>query len=75
MDKLPVIEGDPEVEIVYDSRLNQLPVIKVEVDQNSSVIITDDGRTFEAPKENPTCPICNKVYQVCPTLVENRLVI
>ena len=28
------------------------------------VVITDDGRTFEAPKENLACPFCNKEYQV-----------
>ena len=40
------------------------PSIHVEDEERPNILLTDDGRTLEAPKEDLICPFCQKEYQV-----------
>ena len=40
------------------------PSIHIEDEERPNILLTDDGRTLEAPREDLICPFCQKEYQV-----------
>ena len=66
----PATLDDDDDEVADDADVEAAPAAAAAADGLGAarpepvVVITDDGRTFEAPKENLACPFCNKEYQV-----------
>ena len=61
------VDVEPELRSeVAPIRQNEGADARVEI--QPEILITDDGRTLEAPKTNLICPFCQKEYlvMICP---------
>ena len=56
-------EAGAEIQDEAGTAIHEVGAVRVEVEP-PQIVLTDDGRILETPKEKLACPFCQKEYKV-----------